>query len=101
MPSSTGRADPVGAENCVTVCDLGILMDQSAEPGAPQDPNSRAFCGLIGSPGGRVLVQRPVWPAGVVVVDVFVKDGPKIPFTSDQQLVRAFAAGAADPAFRD
>jgi hypothetical protein len=54
---------------------------------------------MIGTPGGRLLAERPVWPVGVVVIGVLAEDEPQMPFTSDQQLVQAFAAGAADPAF--
>jgi hypothetical protein len=30
---------PVGAENPVTLCDLGILADQAAEPVPPYNPD--------------------------------------------------------------
>jgi hypothetical protein len=43
------------------------------------------------------LVQGSVWPVGVVVIDVLVEDEPQMPFTSDQHLVQALAANAADP----
>ena len=28
-----------GAEYCVTSCDLGVFVDQAAEPIAPEDPD--------------------------------------------------------------
>jgi len=36
------RAWPVGAGNCVTLCDLGILLDQATEPVPTQNPDVRA-----------------------------------------------------------
>ena len=35
---------PVGAENPVTLCDLGVFVDQTAEPVPPQHPDIRASC---------------------------------------------------------
>ena len=70
-PADTARCitprHPVGAENCVTSCDLRIFVDQSAQPVPPQDAGSRTFCGWTDSPGGRLLLQRPVRAVGVVV----------------------------------
>jgi hypothetical protein len=37
--------EPVGAENYVTSCDLGIFVDQATEPVAPQQMDTRTFCG--------------------------------------------------------
>jgi hypothetical protein len=71
-----GGAQRVGAEIYVTSCDLGIFVDQAAEPVSPQD-SDRTSCGLIGSPGRWVLVQRPVWPVGVVVIDVVASGGDR------------------------
>jgi hypothetical protein len=39
------RYEPVGAENYVTSCDLGIFVDQATEPVAPQHADARTFCG--------------------------------------------------------
>jgi hypothetical protein len=89
----------MGADNYVTSCDLGVFVDQAAEPVAPQHANTRAFCRRTGSPGGRILVQRPVWPVGVVVIGVLTKDEPQMLFPDDQHLIKALTAGAADPAF--
>jgi hypothetical protein len=46
------RYDPVGAESPVTSCDLGIFMDQAAEPVPAQDPDIRAHSGQTLTPGG-------------------------------------------------
>jgi hypothetical protein len=51
--------------------------------------------------GGRVLLQRPVRPVRVVVIDVFIKDQPQVPFADDEHPVQALAPGASDPAFGD
>jgi hypothetical protein len=60
----------MGTENYVTSCDLRVFVDQSAKPVTPQDADVGTCCGRIGSPVGRVLVQRPVWPVDVVVIGV-------------------------------
>ena len=52
-------------------------------------------------PGGRALVQRPVRPVCVVVIDVLINDQSQVPFAGDQHPVEALAAGAGDPAFGD
>jgi hypothetical protein len=90
-----------GCRNCVTSCDLHIFVDQAAETVAPQDADTRTFRRRIGSLGGRVLVQRPVRPVGVVVIGVLIEEEPQVPLAGDQYLVQAFAAGAADPPLRD
>ena len=38
--TAEGSLRPVGAEYCVTSCDLGIFVDQAAEPVAPQNPDT-------------------------------------------------------------
>lgn len=85
--SGPARWRLVGAENYVALCDLGIFVDQTAKSVSPQDADSRRFCWWIGSPSGRILVQRSVWPVGVVVVGVLAQDEPQMPFTDDQQLI--------------
>jgi len=70
-PEMSGSSDniacePVGAGNYVTLCGLGIFVDQAAGPIAPQDGGSRTFFGATGAPGGRMLVQRAVRPMRVV-----------------------------------
>ena len=53
------------------------------------------------TPGGRILLQRPVRPMSVVMIGVLTKDQPQVPFVGDQHLVQALSAGAAHPALRD
>jgi hypothetical protein len=92
---------PVGAGNRVTSCDLDIFADQSAEPITPQNAHTGHFCGRVDAPGGRVLLQCPVRPVGVVVLDVLVQDQLQVPFAGDQRPVQALAAGAGNPSFSD
>ena len=66
----------VGAEYCVTSCDLGVFVDEAAEPVPSENAHIRRGCGCIGTSGGRVLVQRPVRPVVVVVIDVLAEDQP-------------------------
>jgi hypothetical protein len=89
----------VGAEYCVTSCDLGVLVDEAAEPIPPENARIRHGCGWMRTPGGRVVVQRPVRPVAVVVTGVLAEDQPQVPFARDQHLVQALAASAGDPAF--
>jgi hypothetical protein len=90
----------VGAENPVTLCDLGIFPDQAAEPIPPENANV-GFQGMwMRPPGGRVLLQCPVGPVRVVI-DVLAQDQPQVPFAGDQHPVQALAAGAGDPSFGD
>ena len=63
----------VGAEYCVTSCDLGVFVDEAAEPIPPENARIRDGCGWVRTPGGRVLVQRPVRPVAVVVIDVLAE----------------------------
>jgi hypothetical protein len=90
---------PVSAGNCVTLCDLRVVVDQAAEP----VPAPNAHAGQSGrpmrTPGGRVLLQSPVWGMRLVAVDVLVENQPQVPFAGDRHPVQA-VAGAAHPAFR-
>jgi hypothetical protein len=49
--------DPVGAENPVTSCSLGIFANQPAEPVPAQNANTGHFSRRLDAPGGRVLLQ--------------------------------------------
>jgi hypothetical protein len=91
----------VGAEYCVTSCNLGIFVDQAAEPVPPQNPDTCSCRGWIPAPGGRILMQGPVRPVRIVVIGVLTQDQPQVPFTGNQHPVQALAAGTGDPAFRD
>ena len=67
---------PVGAGNCVTSCDLGVLVDQAAEPVVALNADAGHLRNWTRTPGGRVLLQRSVRPMRVVMIDVLVKDQP-------------------------
>jgi len=64
----------VGAGNCVTVCDLGVFMDQVAEPVPAQNAPPRFLPWAMHPSGGWVLLRRPVRPMDVVVVGVLAED---------------------------
>ncbi len=79
MNDSLGRTsgaalNTVGAENPVTLRDLGIFTDHAAEPVPAQDPDASARIGRMRASGGRPLSQRPVRTVGVVVVGVLAQD---------------------------
>ena len=82
----------MGAGNPVTLCDLGIFVDQAAEPISPQNPDISAWGWCVRRSGGRILVECPVRPAGVVMVGVLAQDQPQVPFAGDQHPVQALAA---------
>ena len=83
----------------VTLCDLGVFVDQAAEPVPAHNAHTGRFRRPMCTSGGRVLQQRPVWPVRVVVIDILAQDQPQVPFADDQHPVQALAAGAGDPAF--
>ena len=53
----TDRGGPVGADNPVTLCDLGIFMDQAAESVPAQNAYTGYFGRRIRTSGGRLLLQ--------------------------------------------
>ena len=85
----------MGAENRVTLCDLGVFVGQAAEPVPEHNAHTGHFRRWMRTPGGRILLQCPVRPVGVVMIDVFAEDQPQV------HPVHAFAAGAGDPPLRD
>ena len=95
------RARPVGAENSVTLCDLGIFVDQTPEPVPPQDPNIGAQSGRMLASGGRAPAERPVQAMNVVMIDVFAQDQPQVPLAGDQHPIQTLAPGAGNPPLRD
>jgi hypothetical protein len=76
-------------------------MDQAAEPVPAQDPDISVRIRRMRTSGRRTLLQCPVWPVRVVVIDVLIKNQPQVPLASDQHPAQALADGAGDPAFRD
>ena len=55
----------MGAGNGVALCDLGVFVDQAAEPVAAPDAHICHFRRRMNPPCGRVLLQRPVRPMAV------------------------------------
>ena len=55
-----GIVERVGAENPVTLCDPGILVDLVAEPVPAEIPDVCAWSSWLPTPGRRTLLQRPV-----------------------------------------
>jgi hypothetical protein len=101
QPVSTPGPYLLGAGNYVTLCDLGVFADQAAEPVPAQNTHSGHFGSRMRALGGPFLLQCPVWPVRVVVIDIFAQDQPQVSFAGDQHPVQALAAGAAHPTFRD
>src|SRR5690348_7597589 len=93
--------DRVGADNPVTLCDPGILTDQAAEPVLAQNPDVGVQSGWMRTPGAWALLQCPVRPVRVVVIDVPAQGQAQVPLTGDQCPVQALAAGAGDPPLGD
>jgi hypothetical protein len=69
-------------------CDLGVFVD-FAEPVPPQNPDISPWDWRVRRSGGRTLVECPVRPAGVVMVEVLAQDQPQVPFAGDQHPVQA------------
>jgi Helix-turn-helix of DDE superfamily endonuclease len=92
---------PVGAGNPVTSRDLGVFVDQTAEPVPSQDPDIRAQGGRMLAPGRRALVERPVRAMDVTVIDVLAQDQLQARLAGDQHPVQALAPGAGYPPLRD
>lgn len=84
-PSRTPARRPVGAENRVALCSLGIFMDQAAKPVPAQNPGVCARSGWMLAPGRRA----PVAAVGVVLADVLIKDQPQVPFAGSRPSRRA------------
>ena len=92
---------PVGAEILSPSCDLGVFVDQAAEPVPPQNPDLSPGAWYAPRSGGRILMDSPVRPAGVAMAGILAQDQPQVPFAGDQHPVQALAPAAGDPALRD
>ena len=74
----------MGAEIPVTLCNLGILVDEPAESVPAQNSDVHAQGSWMRAPGRRPLLQCPVRPVRVVVIDVLTEDQPQVPFAGYQ-----------------
>jgi hypothetical protein len=90
----------VGADYCVTSCDLGVFVDEAAESITSQDTNAARWRRII-SPIRRTLFEASVGAVGVVMIAVVGQDMLEVTGSGDEDPVGAFAADAADPAFGD
>ena len=91
----------MGADNAVTSCDLGILVDQAAEQVASSDADVVAWGREMGAAVGWLLAEGPVRPVGVVVIDVFAEDVVEMSPAGDEDAVGALAPRAGDPPLAD
>jgi hypothetical protein len=64
----------VGAADGATLCDLGVFVDQAAEPIPAQDAHACHFRGRVHTSGGQVLLQRSVRPVDVAVIGILAQD---------------------------
>ena len=67
VPVAVEVSRPVGAGNCVTLCDLGVFADQAAEPVPALNAHTGHFRTWMRTTGGRVLLQCPVTVSVVVI----------------------------------
>jgi hypothetical protein len=72
-PDEPGELRPVGAGNCVTLCDLGVFADQAAEPVLALNAHTGHFRTWMRTTGRRVLLQCPV-TVSVVVIGILAQD---------------------------
>lgn len=77
-----------------------MFVDQATEPVPAQNAHTGRFGWRARTPSGRVVPQRPVRPARVVMVGMFALDQPRVPFAGDRHPARALAAGAGHPGDR-
>ena len=67
---------------------MGVFVVQAARAGPGAERGRCVESVLTRAPARRSLLQRPVRPLGVAVVDVLVKDESQVPFAGDQHPVR-------------
>jgi len=91
----------VGAGNAVTSCDLGILVEEAAEPVVSSNADAVVSRRDVGSAVGRALAEGAVRPVGVVVIDVFAEDVVQMSPAGDEDAVGALAPRAGDPPLAD
>src|SRR5690348_1801898 len=90
----------VGAEYCVTSCDLGVFVEEAAEPVSSYDLD--VGVGGIEQCSQRAgLVQGPVRTMSVEMGFVLGEDLAQVPGVDDEDPVEEFAAYAAHPPLHD
>ena len=85
-----------GAENAITSCDLRILVEEAAEPVASSDADVVVGRRDMGPAVGWSVVEGPVQPVGVVVIDVFAEPVVQMPSAGDEVTRPALAPRAGN-----
>lgn len=88
----------MGAENCVTSCDLLIFMDQSAEPITTPNPSRAGHAAGYQDLIGRPLVQGAM---GVEVIDILGQHLLQVTLVHDEYPIRTLATHTAYPSLSD
>jgi transposase len=92
-------AKRVGAENPPTSCDLGILVDQPAEPISPHDPYAGRRSGQGDGPQRCRLTERAMRPMFVVMRYIDLQCHLEMSSAHDQHPVQQFTTYRPDPSF--
>jgi hypothetical protein len=69
-------------------------MNQAAEPVLAQNPDVSAQS-VDADARRAALLQCPVRPVRIVVIDILTEDQPQVPFAGDQHPVQALPAAPA------
>jgi hypothetical protein len=86
----------VGAEYCVTSCDLGVFVEESAKPVSSDDLDV-GVDRIRQRPQRAGLVQGPMRTMSVEVGLVLGEDLAQVAFVHDEDPVEEFTAYAAHP----
>jgi hypothetical protein len=86
----------VGAEYRVTSCDLGVFVEEAAEPVSSNNLDV-GVDGIGQCPQRASLVQGPVRPMHVEMGLVLGEDLAQVAFVHDEDPVEEFTAYAAHP----
>jgi hypothetical protein len=76
-------------------------VDEAAEPVPAQNSHTGHVTRWMHAFDGRALLQGPVRPVRIVMIDVLAQDQRQVPFAGDQHLVQALSPGTGNPALRD
>ena len=74
-----------------------VVMVKTVNPWHRRDPSDREW--LHFARRGRVLVQRQVRPAGVIVADVLADDSFQMSLAEDDHVVKTFTPNRTDKPF--
>ena len=68
----------MGASNRVALCDLRVFVDQATEAVAAQNANTFHVGERMDAASRRALLQRPVGPVRIVMMDVLAQHQPQV-----------------------